>query len=469
MASPGSVSNATISVCDFVSFRPRVTDNAGLTYRSKLYVLDAIAVMLAGMNTAAGNVMRRYVDRRRPAGECSAVGVSTYVDVELAAFANGVMGHALDFDDFTVDSLLGHASTVLVPATLSVAESIGASGGDLIDAYVIGCEVACKLGRCFNPSMFRAGWATTSVLGTLGAAMAAGRLMHLDRAELQHALAIACSQSSGIKANVGTMAKAYHAGHAAANGVRAAMLASLGMDAIPDVLERPDGFADVFGIPLDARWLETLGSPFEVEDPGFSLKQFPCCGAIQTAIEAVIELRDSIAHSEIGDLLSITSYVPPHAMNVLVYPRPETGLQGKFSMEYCIARAWLNGDVKLSDFTDERVWDERVRSLYRNIEVVVDPSLASDYLPSGGPVGATVVVTMADGRSWRCEKPRPAWDHGTLPALGDVRKKLTACAEGSLPSSAVGELTRAVESLDQLEDVRLIGRLLRDAEPPSET
>ena len=181
-----------------------------------------------------------------------------------AALCNGTAAHALDFDD-TNFTMLGHPSAPVLAAGLAAGELALADGPALLHAFLLGFEVETTLAEVINPAHYERGWHATCTLGTLGAAAAAARLLGLDADGIRTALAVAASQSSGLKENFGTMTKPFHAGHAARSGVVAALLAREGWTAAEQALEGPQGFVSVLGASaprLDA--LETLGAPWKI-------------------------------------------------------------------------------------------------------------------------------------------------------------------------------------------------------------
>src|SRR5439155_1206556 len=181
---------------------------------------DTIGGFLGGTTPPVTRIVAEVVaeDACRPLA--SQLGTGFKISPENAALLNGVSGHALEFDDVS-GWVGGNPSVDILPAALATAELVGASGSELIEAYVIGVEVMSKLGLAIGPAHYQAGWHATSTLGTLGAAVAAGRLLGLDADSLQMAIAIAVSEASGSRQNFGTMTKPFHAGHAARCGVHA--------------------------------------------------------------------------------------------------------------------------------------------------------------------------------------------------------------------------------------------------------
>src|SRR6478672_5329853 len=196
--------------------------------RAAAAVCDTVGVILAGAVEPAAQIARAVIGGE---GVCHVLGTSRRAGAADAAFVNAVAAHALDFDDMCFVSM-AHPSCALVPAALAAAESSSASGSALLDGYIVGFEVECRLGSVMNPRHYHSrGWHCTSSIGTVGAAAAAARLLGLDASATAHALGIAASSACGLKENLGSMVKPLHAGLAARNGLMAARLAGEGFTA----------------------------------------------------------------------------------------------------------------------------------------------------------------------------------------------------------------------------------------------
>ncbi len=230
--------NATLNIAEFiVSGRPP----ADTRVRAAMAVCDTVGVILAGVPEPAASVVRSTITAESK-GPCRVLGTSLQTGTDDAAISNGVAAHALDYDDMCFVSL-AHPSCVLVPAILAAGELTGASGRDVLDAYVVGFELECRLGLVMNPRHYHErGWHCTSSIGTLGAAAAASRLLGLDVAGTIHALGIAASSACGLKENLGSMVKPLHAGMAARNGVMAGRLAKAGFISSMEAIEGPQGY-----------------------------------------------------------------------------------------------------------------------------------------------------------------------------------------------------------------------------------
>ena len=337
-------------------------------------MLDTIGVTLAGAAEPASRIVQRVIEHDG-AGSCPVFGTALRATAANAALANGTAAHALDYDDMCFVSL-AHPSAPLVAAALAAAETAGASGRALLDAYVVGFELEGRLGRAMNPRHYQRGWHCTSTLGTIGAAAAASRLLGLDAAAAGHALAIAASEASGLKENFGTMVKPLHAGLAARNGVVAALLAQAGMTASGAAIDGPQGFLramDSEQPSLDA-FAADLGSRWEIVDTGITVKLYPSCAGTHPTLDALLDLRRQHGFAA-PDVDAIEIGVDPIVPTILLYDRPSSGLEGKFSMPFCAAAAVVRGQVGIDTFDTPSLRDPAIVAMQSRVTMRVDDTL----------------------------------------------------------------------------------------------
>jgi 2-methylcitrate dehydratase PrpD len=412
--------------------------------------LDTVGVTLAGVGEHASRIVRDLVVAE---GNGSAVvfGTSIRTSSLNAAFANGTAAHALDFDDMCFVSL-AHPSAPLVPTCLAAAESAAGSGRAALEAYVIGFEIEARLGRVMNPRHYERGWHCTSTLGTIGAAAACGRLLGLDAAAVAHALAIAASEASGLKENFGTMVKPLHAGLAARNGVLAALLARGGLHASQQAFDGPQGFLRAFDSagPALAGAIADLGSRWEIVDTGITVKLYPSCAGTHPTLDAILDLRRDHRFSA-ADVDRIDLDVDAITPTILIYPRPASGLEGKFSLPFCAAAAVVFGRVGVDTFDDAVLADPRVVSMMPRVAMRVDPSLDG----IGPPLTeARVAVTLRDGRVLRRDA-HGARGYPEHPAGDDeLCAKFTACARRVLTEEEASRALGQLQRIEAIDDVR---------------
>jgi 2-methylcitrate dehydratase PrpD len=420
--------------------------------RAATAFLDTIGVTLAGASEPAGRGVQQVV-AANGGDSCTVLGTTIRVSAADAALANGTAAHALDYDDMCFVSL-AHPSAPLVSALLAAGELTGASGSALADAYAIGFEIEARLGRVMNPRHYQRGWHCTSTLGALGSAAAVSRLLGLDARITGHAIAIAASEASGLKENFGTMVKPLHAGLAARDGVLAALLARSGITASERALDGPQGFLRAMDSERDdlEREATDLGVRWEIIDTGITVKLYPSCAATHPALDAILTLRrregftaDTVEAVEV-DVDRITP-------TVLLYDRPTSGLEAKFSMPYCAAAAVVDGRVGIDTFDTARLRDSRLTALMPRITMKVDPALGIDR---PALTQARVCISLADGRAL-AQGANGARGYPENPASdAELSDKFLACARRTIPASAAEMALRQLRQFDQLDDVRTL-------------
>lgn len=357
--------------------------------------IDTLAVMMAGRHEPSVLTVENYAKRcEESRGRCSALLDSPEYSSRHAALINGTAAHALDYDDVAP---IGHPGAVLVSALLAAGEPIGVSGEAFLDAYVVGYEVWAELLKRERNVHHDKGWHPTAVFGTVGAAAAVIRLRRLPFQLARHALGISASMSSGLVANFGSMAKAYHIGRAAASGVEAVDLAMCGMTAANDVLESNKGFLVSFSpegnVDVDtpafsqpARHLETLG---------ISIKHYPVCYATHRAIDAARALACKYDFAP-DDIRRIDIKVGVTQAGMLKYRQPKTAMQAKFSLEFAVSCALHQRDVTLRHLQERYFGSPAICRLIEATTVSYDYSRSA--YSSIFSEADSIVVHLADGR-----------------------------------------------------------------------
>jgi 2-methylcitrate dehydratase PrpD len=426
---------------------------------ARLAILDTLGVTLAGSVEDTAVRARALIAHRRSAEEATVLGTGLRTCVEDAAFANGTASHALDYDDVQA-SLSGHPSAPILSPAFALAERAGASGADLITAFVAGVEIECKIGRAINPAHYEVGWHSTATCGVFGAAAATARLLGLSAERTTHALAIAASMASGIKANFGTDGKPLHVGHASRCGVEAALLAQAGFTGNPEALEHADGFGSTHGGGAKPLWAETttgLGAPHEVADPGIGVKRFPACASTHQSLDATLALIDehAIDAASVESVECGVYYLAPHQ---LIHDRAQTGLQGKFSMAYCVSAALLDRTVGLAQFADERVRRADIQAFMPKVRMFVHPEQTTrECLPTRF---SEVTITLRGGRKLVKRVSLAKGQPRNPLTIDELEVKFRDCAARVLPGERIDAVLASVRALEAVDDVREVARLL---------
>jgi 2-methylcitrate dehydratase PrpD len=438
------------------SFAIDAAPPAGARVAAARALLDTVGVTLAGAMEPAARIVQHVIEQDG-SGPCVVLGTALRTGTANAALANGTAAHALDYDDMCFVSL-AHPSAPLVAAALAAAERAGASGRALLDAYVVGFELEGRLGRAMNPRHYQRGWHCTSTLGTIGAAAASCRVLGLDAETTSHALAIAASEACGLKENFGTMVKPLHAGLAARNGVLAALLAKRGMTASAQAIEGRQGLLAAMDSqrPSLAAAVADLGTRWEILDTGITVKLYPSCAATHPTLDALLDLRraEGFVGSDVDRIdVEVDSITP----TVLIYNRPATGLEAKFSMPFCAAAAVIDGRVGIDTFGADRLRDPRIVSMMARVIMRVGAGL-DPLAPS--LTQARIRVRLKDGRELtasangaRGYADRPASDE-------ELAVKFLACAERTIPHDRAIRAIAMLRDIEHTADIRALTALL---------
>jgi aconitate decarboxylase len=363
-------------------------------------VLDGIAIALAGTDEEAIGILAEHYRGMGAREDTVVLGLGFRTAPTLAAALNGASMHVLDFEPMWTPS--NHALSTTLPAILALAETRPITGRDIITALVKGIEIQGWIrhaGHLYDTGSVH--FHPPGLVGPMGSAVAAGHVLGLDATQMANALGMASSRCGAMAANIGTMTKCTHCGQAAMLGLEAAMLAARGFTANPEPFEAFNGYAKMmFGDTFQPREMLNFGPPYRIVQPGFAMKMFPSQFGTHFAITAGLTL-----HPQIPDpsaIRSITLTTP--VMQYVNRPRPDTGLAGKFSLQYTFASGLLRGRVGIDTFTDERVKEPAIVDLLSKITMNMSPEIPARF----DKMHVEADVQMADGRTLhtRCDGPR---------------------------------------------------------------
>jgi 2-methylcitrate dehydratase PrpD len=418
--------------------------------RAAIALCDTVGVILAGAPESAADIIRQTVVAESR-GHCRVLGTHAQANASDAALANGVAAHAHDYDDMCFVSM-AHPSCALVPSILAAGELTGASGFEVLDAYIAGFEIECRLGLVMNPRHYHErGWHCTSSIGTLGAAAAAARLLGLDAPSTLHALGIAASLAGGLKENIGSMVKPLHAGIAARNGVTAARLAKAGFVASEQSIDGPQGYLVAMDSQKPPAALADvtadLGSRWEVLDTGITVKLYPSCAATHPPLDALLGLkrRHNITAEDIAAIdVAVDSMTP----RLLIHSRPSTALEAKFSMPFCAAAAIVFGHPALETFDVERIRDPRIQKLLPLVTLRANP----DFDAAAPLSQANVTIRLNDGRILADRADGARGYPGRL-TDNELSTKFLACAQRSLQHGAAIQVLDALRTIETMPNI----------------
>ena len=416
-------------------------------------LIDTLGVALVGGLDEVGEIVLRYVGDLGAKREAIVWGTHVATSMAEAAFVNGIFGHALDFDDVHA-SVHGHPSTTIVPAALAAGEAAGATGEAVLAAYAVGLEVGGKIGIALGNGHYQRGWHATATTGVFASTAAAARLLGLDVGQLRNALGLAASQAAGLLRNFGTMTKPFHAGHAARCAVQSALLARAGFTADTSIFDGAKSFLGTYsekdGQPL-APLVDRLGKPWEAVAPGISYKRWPCCYCNHRPIGVLLQMiaehgirADEVQAIEIG--------FPPGTDTALIHTNPQTGLEGKFSIEYVAAATILDGKVGIDTFTDVMVQRPQVRALMKNTRRY---RIEDSRMYSGAIGYNDVTVRTARGEFKRRENRAPGSPDWPMSAAERDEKFLDCAGRvmGAMGARRVLDLAIGVRALGNVAEL----------------
>ena len=436
----------------FEAIPPEVVDSV------RLRVLDTLGLALAASRADFAAALLTIVAREQ--GPCTVLGTDRTASAPLAILANGALAHGLDFDDTHAPSIT-HASAVVLPTVLALAEALRLDGRAVIMAAVAGYEAITRIGMAASGAFHDRGWHATAVCGPFAAALAAGRCDGLDAPALTAALGIAGSCASGVMEFLedGSAVKRLHPGWAGHGGAVAATLAAAGVTGPATIFEGRFGFYATFvGKAPDLAPFDTLGRRWETLEVAF--KPYPCCHYNHAYVDAARRLR--AAHRlDAATIASIECRVPAGEVPIVCEPAaakaaPRTDYDAKFSLPFSVAAALIEGQVGVSTFSAARLADPALLRLAARVTYSVDP--ASPF-PQTFPGHA--IVRLEDGRTFEArEASNRGGPDAPLPVAAIVEKFRDNAAR-TLPEARVRALEKSALGLDGVDDVRALMALAR--------
>lgn len=422
--------------------------------------IDYAGVVLAGVDEEAARAVRGMVEAFGGNPQASVWGTSLRTSMANAALANGTAAHALEFDD-TNSVMIGHPSVQILPALSAMAEWKGASGLEALVAYVAGFEAGVRLGRAMNPEHVVRGWVPVGTLGPVMQAAACSNLLGLPAEKTRMALGIAMNHSSGLRRNNGAMAKPLLAGHAAASGAVAALLAREGLTSAADALEGSLGFYEDFCAEGAAsRLAESMALPGDnlgILDSGVSFKLYPCCAGGHGAVDAALEIARR-HRPRPAEITAVDVDIRAGARVVLMHHSPRTVEEARFSLEYFVARSLIDGGLGLEQFTADKVLDPEARTLMGKVRpeyIEIERARASRPFP------VSVRVTLRGGRVLSAVTEHARGTAGNPATMAELTAKFLCCAALRFGRDRAAGLLERLSSLDESKDFSEIAGALR--------
>jgi len=446
----GKAPAITRILADFVATHPSAGWDASVDKEAHRTFLNWVGCAIGAAHHPTVAAALAAVQELSPCAQATILGRSEQVDIASAAMLNGITSHTFDFDDTHLKTII-HPAGPVASAALALAEHRGNNGRDVIDALVLGIDVACRVGNMIYPDHYDRGWHITGSTGMLGAAAACARLLKLDAQTTAMALGLAASQPIGVREQFGTMTKPFHPGGAARAGLMSALMAKHGFTASERAIEAPRGLAQTYSTKCD--WNEitdALGQRFEIS--GNTYKPFACGIVIHPSIDGCLQIRN--AHSlRAEDIERIDLVVHSLVLELTGKKAPRTGLEGKFSVFHACAAGIVFGQVGEAEFSDEFVRRADVIALRDRIQARADDNIDE--------AAADVTVTCKDGRRLHVFIEHALGSLQRPMSDADLACKFHALVDPVLDAARADRLLQKCATLASAADVRALTALAR--------
>ena len=423
-------------------------------------VLDGIAVGVAGTHERAARILADHLREMGGAAQATAINFGFRTSVASAAYLNGAAMHVLDYEPMWNPP--NHATSTTLAAVLAAGEWLGADGAQMIVALIRGVEAQGRLrvaSRQYEPRALT--FHPPGVTGVIGSAIATSHMLSLDLGETRNAVGLAASRAGSLIGNIGTMAKSTHCGMAAAMGLDAALMAKRGFTANPDIIEAPNGLAAGF---FDTNWdreaLIVRGVPLRIVEPGYAIKMFPSQYATHFVIRAALDARARIPDPRAIKSVEITGPIMPYVDR----PRPQNGLDAKFSFQYTAACALLDNAIGLDSFSDNRCVSADISSMLSKVRFVQSSAIPASL----DNMWVDIAVDLENGERIiaKCAKPAGAW--GTPIPDDQHQVKVRNCLRTTFSEAQTEDMIASMRRFETLNSgvFRELMRTLKNA-PPS--
>src|SRR5579859_449025 len=432
----------------------------------KKSILDGLGLALAGSRAESGPISRKFVEQSGGClGKSTIIGTARKTSARFGALVNGISIHADDFNDTQlaaakdrVYGLLMHPTVPVLPALFALSEQRAVNGKEWMLAYHLGVEVECKIAEAIAPRHYENGFHTTGTCGPFGSAAACARLLNFDVSKTLKTLGLAASNSGGLRENFGTMSKPYQAGHAAESGLVSAELVALGWTAAEQILEADRGFFHAFGGSYDPSVImDRLGKPWTFASPGVSLKPYPSGSLTHPAMTELVRLMEA-NKIQAGQVEKVDIGANHNMTTTLLHHQPKTGLEAKFSMEFCLAILLLEGKAGLGQFSDKVVERPDVQEMIRRINFYVDPEAEGAGFDK---MTSILRVHLKDGRVITGRADFGKGSPANPMSFDETATKFRGCAEfAEWPKAKTEAIIAFTKTLEAAPDMSALSPLL---------
>lgn len=404
-------------------------------------VMGYMSSTIAGSILPIGVVAMEYAREQASGDHAGVFGGAFKTSLEAAAMANATASHATELEDVSFPDGL-YSLTVMAPV-FAIAEENKMSGKEAIEAFVVGYNVASRLGVACADAGAK-GWMLSAVFASVGNAAAAAKLFKLNLEQTVHALSIGASQGTGIVRQAGMGAHTFEAGFAARNGIAAAKLARLGLSGSETILEGAGGMTDLIAGKPDFDLVE------DCRIDSIGIRKYPCCGIMQRTIDG---MSDLIAEHNLTEdkVVSIEVEVNHTFSMYMKYPEPVTAAQTRFSIEHAMASCFIEQPVFLRSFTDEAARDPHYTSIRNKVKMIVHAEWERGYFPQP----AIITVKLKDGSELRKECVFARGDAGHPVTPADIMRKFQGGVDfvGTMSPQSAAKAADMILRLEEIHDV----------------
>jgi 2-methylcitrate dehydratase PrpD len=416
-------------------------------HEAKRALLNWLGCALGGCSDVAVDTALAALREFAGPPQATVLGRRERLDILNAALVNGIGSNVLDFDDTHLRTVI-HPTVPVAAAITALAEHVPVTGAQFLHAFILGVEAECRIGLAVTPEHYNAGWHITSTCGVFGAAAACGKLLKLDERQMTWALGIAATQAAGLTAVHGSMSKCFNMGHAARNGLTAALLAQKGFTSSEHGIEAPRGFAHVLSPRCDLNIItNNLGKSWELLENAY--KPYPCGIVGHPIIDGCLDLRS--AHGIAPDTIErIDLRVHPLVMRLMGNATPRNGLEAKLSVHHCAAAAIIFGAVGVKEFTDACAIDPAAVALRARVAPTTDESMAAD--------AADVAISLKNGTRHHAFVAHARGSLDRPMSDTDLEDKFRALAAWGFSTCNAYDVIELLWSFDNINDAASLAR-----------
>ena len=419
--------------------------------KSKYYFLNWMGALIAGSSTSEASIIRDIIENQGGAPQANIAGLKQKTSALNAALGNGYISHILEIDDVHKKSI-SHPAAPIDSAALSVAQSVNASGKDLLLATILGYEIMLRVGEAVTPSHYKI-WHTTATCGVFGAAVAVGKLLKLNQVELTNSLGNAGTQAAGLWEFLvdGAMSKYLHTGKAAMNGVLSSLLSKKGFTGAIKIFEGERGFFKAYSAEVHPEEkFQNLGKPFKILET--SIKNYASCTHTHTAIDSTLSILNT-KHLHLEEIVKIIVYTYDNAKRIAGLNNPTTPIEAKFSLPYCVAAVIYYGKVGLDEFVLEKINNPRIKQIIEKIEVIVKDELNKIH-PEKWP--AKVEIFTKDNNVYMAEFDYPKGSPENPLSCEELQQRFI---DFSTRTIGLFEAKNLMEKILNLEEINNVNQL----------